>query len=537
MKKIYGLLLVLLMAGFLLGAGCTSTDTTQKPVDTASEKPAVTITPTEAPSEKVLRVGDLWAVSSINPGDGHDGGTFVTEKAIVTETLIGANDKFELTPNLALSWYQVDDTTWEFKIRPGVHFHNGKEMKAADVKASLDRTANLSPSTATLMSYDRCEVVDDYTIRIHTKELNPLVPGILHYPDTAIVSGDSYAADGTFTHPIGTGPMKVESFDEQTGTLTVVKNTDWWKGQANFDKMIIRGYESPATRAMMIENGDLEFTCDPPYSEVDRLDAIDGIRVEKYNTPRLYKIDCNLNNPVMADKNVRKAISHAIDRTGIAKNVLYGVGSPAGGVFIPSMKWKNTTLQPYEYNVSLAKQYLAESGWTDTNNDGYVDKKGEPLTLKFFTYTERPGLPPMQEAISANLENIGIKVEQVAMENAVLSKAMGDDWDLYLSATNLAMVPDPEYVLKGWYSTNGVSNKAKYSNPVVDRMIIDGHRIVNETERYDHFRKIEAIVYDDLPTINVAYYGVAIVMKDNVTGYTFDPTAHDYRIDPGMSIS
>ncbi|MCA1916298.1 ABC transporter substrate-binding protein, partial [Methanospirillum hungatei] len=209
----------------------------------------------------------------------------------------------------------------------------------------------------------------------------------------------------------------------------------------------------------------------------------------------------------------------------------------AGGVFIPSMKWKNTTLQPYEYNVSLAKQYLAESGWTDTNNDGYVDKKGEPLTLKFFTYTERPGLPPMQEAISANLENIGIKVEQVAMENAVLSKAMGDDWDLYLSATNLAMVPDPEYVLKGWYSTDGVSNKAKYSNPVVDHMIIDGHRIVNETERYDHFRKIEAIVYDDLPTINVAYYGVAIVMKDNVTGYTFDPTAHDYRIDPGMSIS
>ncbi len=120
----------------------------------------------------------MWAVSSINPGDGHDGGTFVTEKAIVTETLIGANDKFELTPNLALSWSQIDDTTWEFKIRPGVKFHNGKEMMAADVKASLDRTANLSPSTATLMSYDNCEVVDDYTIRIHTKDLNPLVPGI-----------------------------------------------------------------------------------------------------------------------------------------------------------------------------------------------------------------------------------------------------------------------------------------------------------------------------------------------------------------------
>jgi peptide/nickel transport system substrate-binding protein len=179
--------------------------------------------------------------------------------------------------------------TWEFKIRPGVKFHNGKEMKAADVKASLDRTANLSPSTATLMSYDHCEVVDDYTIRIHTKELNPLVPGILHYPDTAIVSGDSYNKDGTFNVPIGTGPMKVQSFDEQTGTLTVVKNTDWWNGEAKIDKMIIRGYENPQTRAMMIENGDLDFTCDPPYSEVDRLDAIDGIHVEKYNTPSSIK--------------------------------------------------------------------------------------------------------------------------------------------------------------------------------------------------------------------------------------------------------
>ncbi|HPP76599.1 MAG TPA: ABC transporter substrate-binding protein [Methanospirillum sp.] len=486
--------------------------------------------------EKVLRVGDLWAVSSINPGDGHDGGTFVTEKAIVTETLVGANDKFELVPNLAESWSQVDETTWEFKIRPGVKFHNGKEMKASDVKASLDRTANLSPSTATLMSYDSTEVVDDYTIRIHTKDLNPLVPGILHYPDTAIVSQDSYLPDGTFNVPIGTGPMKVESFDEQTGTLTVVKNTDWWKGTPKFDKMIIRGYESPETRAMMIENGDLDFTCDPPYSEVDRLDAIDGIHVEKFNTPRLYKIDVNLNKTVMNDKNVRKAISHAIDRTNITTNVLYGVGTPAGGCFLPSMKWRNATLTPYEYNVNLSKQYLAASGWIDTNGDGYVDKNGEPLTLRFFTYTERPGLPPMQEAISANLESIGIKVEQTAMENAALSKAMGDDWDLYLSATNLAMVPDPEYVLKGWYSSGGVNNKPNYRNPVVDRMIIEGHYLTNETERYDHFRQIEGIVYDDLPTINVAYYGVAIVMSDDVSGYVFDPTAHDYRIDPNMTI-
>lgn len=520
MKKIYGVLLILAFAACFFAAGCTTTPGTG------------------TDGEKVLVVGEMWRVSSINPGDGHDGGTFVTEKAIVTETLIGANDKFELTPNLAESWKQINDTCWEFKLREGVKFHNGDEMTADDVKTSLDNTVRLSPNTALLMSYDYAEPVDTYTIRIHTTELNPLVPGVLHYPDTAIVSSKSYDENGNFINPIGTGPMKVESFNEQTGELVVVKNTEWWGGNPGFDKMIMRGYESPSTRSMMIENGDVDFTTDPPYSEIDRLDALPGIHVEKYNTPRIYKLDVNLAHEAMADLNVRKAISHAIDRTGIVDNVLYGVGTPAGGVFLPGMTWSNKSLPPYTYDTGLAKQYLAKAGWTDTNGDGYVDKGGKNLRVKICTYTERPGLPPMQEAIAANLKAVGIEVEEVSMENSALSAAMADgSWDLYLSATNLAMVPDPEYVLKSWYTTTGTANKAGYSNTDVDRLIRDGHSISDPNDRYDHFRQIEGIVYDELPTINIAYYGVAVVMKDTVTGYKFDPTAHDYRIDPFMSIS
>ncbi|WP_421908650.1 ABC transporter substrate-binding protein [Methanolacinia petrolearia] len=504
----------------LIIAGCTSSTDTNN-----------------SSGEKVLRVGDLWTVSSINPGDGHDGGTFVTEKAIVTETLIGANDNFELVPNLAESWEQINDTVWEFKLKRGVKFQNGKEMKADDVVASLDDTIRLSPSTALLMSYDHAEAVDDYTVRVYTTELNPLVPGVLHYPDTAIVSQDSYDENGNFIKPIGTGPMMVESYDEQTGKLVVVRNEDWWGGDPGIDKMILKGYESPATRAMLIENGDIDFTCDPPYSEVERLNATDGIHVEVYNTPRLYKLDANLGHEAMADLNVRKAISYAIDRDGIVENVLYGVGTSAGGVFLPSMTWSNKELSPYPYDPELAKQYLAESGWTDTDNDGVLEKGGEKLKVKIFTYTERSGLPPMLEAIAANLRDVGFEVEETSMENSALSPAMGDDWDLYLSATHLAMVPDPEYVLKSWYTTNGTSNKAGYNNPTVDEMIVEGHYTSDLDERYDHFREIEAIIYDDLPTINVAYYGVAIVMDDDVEGYQFDPTAHDYRIDPFMTIS
>ena len=522
MKKIIGLLLTLILAACLLAAGCTSTES-------FGSDPG-----------KTLVVGEMWRVSSIDPGDGQGRGTFITEKAIVTETLVGADTDFALVPSLATEWRQINDTTWEFDLREGVLFHNGEEMTAESVVFSLDHIAENSPSIAALLDYKSSEVVDRYTIRIHTNTLNPLVPGALHHPDTAIIHPDSHDASGKFITPIGTGPMKLESFDEQTGEVVVVKNSEWWGGEPGLDRMIIRGYESPATRAMLAESGEVDFTVDPPYSEVDRLDAIDGIRVEKYNTPRIYKLDVNLNRPPMDDKNVRKAISHAIDRDGIVDNVLYGVGSPAGGVFLPTMAWANTTLKPYTYDPALAKQYLAESGWTDTDGDGYVDKDGKNLKVKVVTYTERPGLPPMLEAIAANLKSVGIEVETLSMENSALTAAMADGtctWDLYLSAINLAMVPDPEYVLKGWYTTTGSSNTAGYSNPEVDRMIMEGHNISDLDERYDHFRRIEAIVYDDLPTINVAYYGVAVVMKDTVNGYKFDPTAHDYRIDPFMSIS
>ena len=515
MKK-YLVLLLVVFTACLLTAGCLSQD------DSSGD-------------EKVLVLGEMWGITSIDPVLD---GTTVTEKMIATETLIGSNDKFELQPNLASSWKQVNDTVWEFKLREDVKFHNGKEMTATEVKASLEKSIELSPTIAALLTCDKIVVIDKYTFQIHTTELNPLVAGALHYPSTAIFAPETYDSSGKLVEIIGTGPMKMESFNSQTGEVILVKNEDWWGGMPNIDKLIIRGYSNPATRAMMIETGSVDMTFDPPYSEVNRLDAMNGIYVEKYDTPRLYKFDVNLNHPNMADLNVRKAITHAIDRNGIVDNVLYGVGSPAGGVFLPSMAWANTDLKPYSYDPTLAKEYLAQSGWTDTNGDGYVDKNGETLRIKMYTYIERPGLPPMQEAVAANLKSIGIAVEETTLENTALSTAMADGtWDLYLSATNLAMVPDPEYVLKGWYTSNGTSNTGNYSNPVVDQMILEGHSISDINERYDHFRQIEKIVYDDLSTINVAYYGVAIVMKDNVTGYVFDPTAHDYKIDPFMTIT
>lgn len=488
--------------------------------------------------KNVLVVGNHQMVDARELDQGTGTGTLITEKIIITETLVGTEDDFSLKPLLAESWKMINDTTWEFKLREGVKFHNGDEMTAEDVKFSIENINTKQPGRTTLLDYKGSEIVDRYTIRIQSNEKNPLLPAALHSPDTAIISPKSYDAAGNYVGTIGTGPMKLESFNEQTGEVVVVKHTGWWGGTPTLEKIITRGYPNPATRAMIIENRDVDLTFDPPYSSVDRLGALVGIEVLKFNTPRTYKLDLNMDHAPLDDLNVRRALAHAIDQEGIVDNVLYGVGEVATGPFLPTMAWANTTLVPYTYDPALAKQYLERAGWTDTDGDGYVDKDGKKLSLKLLTYTERPGLVPMLEAISANLKDVGIEVTEVAMETGAISPMLNEgDWDLYLIAANLAMVPDPEYVLKTWYTTDGTTNRGHYSNPEVDRLVAEGHNLTDPEARYAYFRDVEGIVYDDVATINIAYYGVAILMWDNVQGFAYDPTAHDYKLSPFMTVS
>lgn len=536
------LLIILLICSFLVISGCSSTEESEKEeavsgIEMASGSDAASQAEGsyEAGSEtSTLILAEMWDIESINTIDG-DGGTLICEKAAVTETLVGASEDFSLKPGLATSWKQLDENIWEFKLRENVTFHDGSRMTAEEVKFTLENVIEANTKVASMLKVDTIEAVDDYTLKIKTTEINPILPGILHYPDTAIISPSSFDEAGEFVKPVGTGPYKFESFDERTRVLTVVKNENWWGGEVGLDKMILKGIPDPNTRAMAIENGEVDFTVDVPYSETERIDAIDGITVEKYRTPRVYKLDVNLKHEPLEDVRVRQAMSYAIDRSEIAEHVLYNVGEAAAGPFLPTMVWANKSLSPYTRDLEKADELLTAAGWVDTDGDGIRDKDGKSLKLNLMTYSARPGLPPMAEAMAAQLREAGIAVETEVMEmGSINDRKEKGSWDLYLAAYNIAMVPDPEYILTNWYTTEGVDNGPGYSSPEVDALIKEARQVTDLKERYKKFNEVEAIVNDEQPMIIVAYYGCAIVKKDYVKGYVFDPTAHDYRINAGM---
>jgi peptide/nickel transport system substrate-binding protein len=527
------LLMILLTSAMLISSGCSSTKGEETKQNSLSQNNASEHNTTQ-PDTLVL--GEMWNIESINTVDG-DGGTLICEKAAITETLVGANTDFSLKPELATSWKQIDNNTWEFKLRNDVTFHDGTKMTAKEVKLSLENVIAKDSRVSSMLKASSIDVVDDYTFDIKTSEPNPIVPGVLHYPTTAIISPSSFDKDGKYVKPVGTGPYKFDSFDEQKRVLTTVKNEKWWGGKVGLDKMIIKGISDPNTRAMAIENGEVDFTADVPYSETDNINAIDGITVEKYKTPRDYKLELNLKHSPLDDVRLRQAISYAIDRQDIAEHVLYNVGEAAAGPFLPTMIWANKSLKPYTRNLKKADELMTAAGWVDINGDGIREKDGKPLKFNLMTYSERPGLPPMAEAIAAQLKEAGIDVETEVMEYGLIEDRRKEgNWDLFLIAANIAMVPDPDYILTNWYMTGGADNGPGYSNPKVDSMIKDARKITDLNERYKKFNDVEAIVYEEQPMIIVAYYGCAIVKKDYVKGYVFDPTAHDYRINADMHI-
>ncbi|MFA5268151.1 MAG: ABC transporter substrate-binding protein [Methanoregula sp.] len=532
------LLVFLLVAGIFI-AGCT---TTSAQAGTGSSAPAVTqagssqgAVAQSSSSPKILRMADLSAITSIDPASS---GVFVTEKAMITEPLVGATQDFVLTPKLASSWKQTSPTTWEFKLRDDVKFHNGKPMTASEVKFSLDRTSKENSQSRQMADYKSSRVIDDHTIEVTTNRNNPILPAVLHYSNFGIIHPDSLNAQGNFSIPVGTGPMMYDSFDQQTRVFTVKKNPDYWAGTVKLDGVVFSSVPDHSSRTLAIEKGDIDFTVDLPYNEAERIDALPGINVEKYLTPRVYILYVNFDRAPLQDLRLRKALSLAINRTDIVNHVLYGVGQPARGFFLPSMSFGNKNLDELQYDPVKAKALLAEMGYKDTNGDGIVEKDGQPLTIDLITATNRPALAPMLETIGSDLKAIGIQPKVEVMASAAQTdRVTARTYDLQLVASNIAMVPDPGYILPNWFKSNGPTNSGKWKNATMDAEIDDAFHTADDKERLGKWNKIEADAYDLLPVIPVADYGVLIVKKDTVQGYKFDPTAHDYALGYEITIT
>jgi peptide/nickel transport system substrate-binding protein len=209
----------------------------------------------------------------------------------------------------------------------------------------------------------------------------------------------------------------------------------------------------------------------------------------------------NLKIPLFSEKNVRIALDYAINKDEIIKMIFFGLAKPLTGPFVMDSWSYNSEIAPREFSVEKAKDLLRQSGWSDTDGDGVLDKDG----MKFeFTITTNQGNDQRiktAEIIQKRLKDIGIKVKIKVLEWSVFLNECVEkrNFDAVLLGWSLSLDPDPFDIWHSSKTREGEFNFIGYKNEEVDRLIIEGRRTFDQAKRREIYHKIHEIIFQEQP--------------------------------------
>ncbi len=356
------------------------------------------------------------------------------------DPLVKQDEQQRLKPGLAESWKPLDDTTWEFKLRKGVKFHDGSDFTADDVIATFKRVPNVPNSPSSLGIYTRpikeAIAVDKYTLRLKTDKPYPLLPNDL----SGIQILPRKVADTAKTEDfnsgkamIGTGPYKwLEYVSGDRVVMTV--NDKYWGTKPAFAKVRYRMISNSAARVAALLAGDVQMIEGVPTADIERLKKDSRLTVASAVSNRLIYLHMDSarekNSPFVTDVSgkpleanpfrdprVRKAVSKMIDRDAIVSRIMEGQAQSAGQLLPDFFFGTSKRLKPEKYDPEGAKKLLAEAGYPNgfgvtlhTPNNRYInDERVAQAVAQFLT---RGGIPTKVDAMpSAVFFPRGTKLE------------------------------------------------------------------------------------------------------------------------------
>ena len=504
MKK----LLFLLCATIFLIAGCSNDE------KSASNDEKTFIYGTVA-------YGVAMENTGTNPHENYSG--WSTLRYGIGETLFKFNENMQLEPWLAENFEQIDDFTIKIKINDAATFSNGKKVDGAAVKKCLEhliKNHDRAPKDLKISSIE----ADGQFVIIKSAEKMPALLNYLSDPYGCIIDIDSGVENKIV---VGTGPYKaVKVTDTQ---IELVKNENYWNGTPKIDKIIVKSIPDGDTLTMAMQNGELDAVQGLPYSNLQLFK--DGFKISQSDTSRVYQIAFNFKNPILQDKNVRKAISMAVDKENFCKILLNGNGTPAISPFPANLTFGNK-IHAVSYDLDAAKKLLADSGWIDSDNDGFVDKNGKNLELNYLTYTSRQELPLLAEAAQANFKKIGIKLNVNATDNYKTFLKNGD-YDIFSKAIVTAPTGDPEYYFTSHIVPGAVDNAGFYDSEQISALENELHNTFGAEKRSELAIKMSQQILDDFALIYVAHLKMSLVMKPNIEGFKAHPSDY-YEITAAL---
>ncbi|WP_319521517.1 ABC transporter substrate-binding protein [uncultured Desulfosarcina sp.] len=428
----------------------------------------------------------------------------------------------KLSPALAVKWKRLDGTTWKFDLRKGVKFHNGNDFTAADVKFTFERMKD--PQYSKLLnianSIASIETPDDYTVIFKTVKPVPWFAETMHQNFIVDMESSKDRDDGDYnTRPIGTGAYKFVEWVKGS-YVRMMANEDYWEGTPKYKNVDIRPITEEATRFAALAGKQADIINGVPVTLIERIEKMPHVKLISRPARRAIYMDMsNKEGTPFADVRVRKAIAHAINEDEIIEKVMRGQATPAAQVpDVPTVGYV-PGLKRLSYDPALAKKLLADAGYPDGfaitvagPNDRYVNDE------------------KICEAVAKYLAKIGLKVTLDVKPKSIFFDELSDykhrfyligwfdgSYDFGRSAEKLLHTPDKE---KGMGAYNG----AIYSDPQLDRMIIDSSSIIDRAERQKALQAINKKSVEDVAWIPLHYQqDIYAVVKDSGVAFTPRP--------------
>ncbi|WP_405150586.1 ABC transporter substrate-binding protein [Sphaerisporangium sp. NBC_01403] len=512
--------------------------------------------PAASQGKKVFTVGILSDVDSVNPFTG-----IVVEAyevwGLMYDPLIGYSPKdFTPTPVLAESWTEApDQKSWTYKIRSGVKWTDGRPLTARDAAYTFNRIIDGDYEKTNYGNYvaniTKAEATDDTTLVLHVKKPTPIMTRLAvpilpeHiWKDIDGKKVKSYSNEPSGAPIVGSGPFTL--VERKKGQyIRMAANPGYWRGAPKIDEVVYRVFTNADAEAQALTRGEIDYAFDLEANVFKSLKDRPGIttRASKYsgfneiafNTGAALADGTPIGNgnAALKDKNVRLAISYALDRKTLVNRVLDGNGEPATSVVPPI--YANLHYDPpakQDFDPAKAGRLLDDAGYAK-GSDGIREKDGKKLSLRLFTRQESQESQNTGEFVKGWLKDVGIDVQVKVVSEDALTEIIGrGEFDMF--EWGWVVEPDPDYQLsvftcgkrsyKDGTAVYADLSDSFYCDPAYDKLYDAQSGETDPAKRAELVKRMQQMVYDDAAYAVTYYYDDNIAYRsDRWTGFVPQP--------------
>jgi peptide/nickel transport system substrate-binding protein len=460
-----------------------------------------------------LRVGfseapvDLDPQTSTNLGDAQ-----ILENIYRGLTRYKSPTDLEIVGDIAESWtVSPDELTWTFKLRPGVKFHNGREVTADDVKFSIDRIRD--PHTVATARSDfepvkGVQVVDPRTVAFHLKRPYSILPEVLQIPAwSAIIPKEAVAQ--LKTEPVGTGPFKFKSSVRNT-SLTLERFSDYWnKPKPLVDQLVFTFIPDENARVEALRSGQVDLIDSVPLAQAKVLQKNPSLSVASFGSSWVDEFGMNTKRKPLDDVRVRQAIAYALNKDEITKAATFGLGKPADTMVAPVSPIK-LDAKGLPYDPARAKDLLKQAGLA-----GGFDMEFAPCGGDAFPQMRRAG-----QVIASELQAVGIRAKLTNLEAGIwVDKVITKhDYDAFICGLINGLDPDGHSYR--YFRSDGAFNFSQYAaSPQLDRLLDEGRQVRDAQRRGQIYSQAWTMINRDVPWISLYSVPGIVAGRQNVRGF------------------